>query len=159
MSSDPLTLSSHPAGGPDPRLQRLLELWDRLDEEQGLTNTLGVTVLVQGVTYSGLLIAGRVWARTMGDLLRNADQESSQMSALGVFYDEIALSYEQAGAPDESRDYLHLANAVIGLPNGGTATQLMLRIRASDVSAWSVGTMGAVAQFAPSASPGPAARA
>lgn len=152
MTTDAATSSPSDAGrgaGADARLQRLLELWDRLDEDRGVPNSLGVTVLVQGVTYSGLLIAGRVWAATMAELLRGSAGADAQMAALGVFYDDISRSYEQVGGPDESRDYLHLANVTLGLPRDAQPTGLMLRIRAADVSAWAVGTMGQLPPFAP----------
>ena len=133
----------------DPRLQRLLELWDRLDEDAGVPNSLGVTLLVHGVTYSGMLIAGRVWAKTMGHLLRTA-QQNHQVSALSVFFDDVEKSYEEAGETDEGRHFVHLANAVVGTPSQGTTTGLLLRIRASDVSGWSVGTAGPLPAFDPS---------
>ena len=141
----------------DLRLQTLLELWDRLDEPAGQPNSLGVTVMVDGTTYSGLLIAGRVWSRALADLLRAAPG-NPQVSALSSFFDQITDSYEQAGDPSEARAYLHLASVSIGLPNDGKRTSLLMRIRAADVSGWTVGTIGELPPFPapPFAAPAPA---
>ena len=144
----PQNSNNRTADMPDPRLERLLELWDRLDEDAGMPNSLGVTLLVNGVTYSGLLIAGRVWAKTMGSMLRNS-QQSQPVSALAVFFDEAERSYEDAAKSEETKDYVHLANAVVGTPSQGNTTALLLRIRTSDVSGWCVGTAGPIPMFDP----------
>jgi len=125
----------------DERLATLIELWDRLDEDRGQPNSLGMTVVVAGTTYTGVLVAGRVWSALMAQLLRSAPQDR-QLAALAVFYDQISESYEDADNADEVRQYLHLANVCIGLPKSGEQTGLMMRVKASDVSAWAVGTVG-----------------
>lgn len=135
--------------GPDPRLQKLLHLWDRLDEDHGLPNSLGVTVVIRGVVYSGLLIAGRVWAQKMAGLLSDAPG-SGQVKALSVFFDDMRQSYEEAGAADESKSYLHLASVTVGLPRDSQPTSLLLRVRIEEVSGWSIGTIGQLPAFTPS---------
>lgn len=155
MSDQTASGDKRVTGGADPRLETLLELWDRLDEESGQPNTLGITVMVEGVTYSGLLIPGRVWARSMAQLLHTAP-ENHQVQALGVFFDSITSSYEEAGDASEARAYLHLANVAVGLPTDGKRTSLLMRIRAADVSAWTVGTIGELAPFPAPAMAAPA---
>lgn len=131
----------------------MLELWDGLAEEPpGQANTLGVTVLVGGVTYSGLLIPARVWARSMTQLLRNVEG-GHQVRALADMFDGFATSTEAAEQPDDATRYLHLANVAIGLPEDGKRTSLLMRIRAADVTAWTVGTIGELAAFPPPATP------
>jgi hypothetical protein len=125
----------------DERLATLLHLWDSLDEDRGQPNTLGMTVVVDGTTYSGVLVAGRVWSSLMAQLLRTAPGDR-QLGALAVFYDQISESYEDAENAEEVRVYLHMANVCIGLPKSGEQTGLMMRVKASDVSAWAVGTVG-----------------
>jgi hypothetical protein len=141
------------SGGTDPRLESLLELWDDLEEEAGQPNALGITVLVDGVTYSGLLVPGRVWSRSLATLLRSAP-ENHQVRTVSGYFDSVSESYQQSADPAEARRYLHLANVAVGLPNDGKRTSLFMRIRVSDVSAWTVGTIGELAPFtAPDAAP------
>ena len=132
----------------------LLHLWDNLDEDRGQPNSLGMTVVVGGTTYSGMLIAGRVWSALMAQLLRTAPDDR-QLSALAVFYDQISESFEDAENEDEVRQYLHLANMCVGLPRSGEQTGLMMRVKASEVSAWSVGTVGDLPPIMRIAAPSP----
>jgi hypothetical protein len=115
-----------------------------MEEEGGQPNTLGITLLVDGVTYSGLLIASRVWSRSMSDLLHGVP-DNQQVRALGTLFEQIAESGDAADA----RGYVHLANVAVGLPSDGKRTSLLMRIRAADVSAWTVGTIGELAPFPP----------
>ncbi|HET9690765.1 MAG TPA: hypothetical protein VFP61_06410 [Acidimicrobiales bacterium] len=131
----------------DPRLATLIELWDRLDEDQDQPNTLGMTLLVHGHLYSGLLIPARVWAQQMGRMLQAAPGASPSISALSGFYDQMEQSWEQAGTNDDGRLYLHLANVTIGLAADGFKTSLLVRVQAAAVSGWSVGTMGELPNF------------
>ena len=121
-------------------------MWDGLPEDAGTPNSLGVTVLVGGVTYSGLLVPGRVWARSMADLLRSA-QGGHQVEALGGLFETFAEQYEGQRDSTEVVSYVHLANVAIGLPTDGKRTSLLMRIRVSDISAWTVGTIGELAPF------------
>lgn len=141
-------------GAVDERLVTLLHLWDGLDEDRGQPNTLGMTVVIDGTTYSGMLVAGRVWSSLMAQLLRSAPDDR-RIGALAVFYDQISESYEDADNAEEVRGYLHLANVCIGLPKSGEQTGLMMRVKVSDVSAWAVGTVG---DLPPLMRPPPAAR-
>lgn len=132
-------------GGVDPRLESMLGLWENLREDPpGRTNTLGITLLVGGVTYSGLLIPGRVWAKSMTQLLRNVNGEH-QLRALADMFSGFAESLEAAKDPGEVTRYVHLANVAIGLPEDGKRTSLLMRIRSCDVTAWTVGTIGELA--------------
>jgi hypothetical protein len=133
------------AAAPDRRLEMLIRLWENLDEN-GQPNTLSVSLVVQGALYSGLLVAGRVWARTMAQLLRTAPANAS-LAALGVFFDDVITDYEKYDTSLEPRQYLHLVSVAIGQPQGGQQTGLMLRFRVADVSAWTVGTMGELPPF------------
>lgn len=131
----------------DPKLESILEIWDRLREDPpGQTNTLGITVLVGGVTYSGLLIPARVWARSMTHLLRNAEG-GHQVEALADLFTGFVESSEEGEDRAEVTSYVHLANVAIGLPEDGKRTSLLMRIRASDITAWTVGTIGELAPF------------
>ncbi|HET9077076.1 MAG TPA: hypothetical protein VFN68_09090 [Acidimicrobiales bacterium] len=146
MSAQDLNRDDRSPAGADPKLEALLELWDGLEEESGQPNTLGITVLVGGVTYSGLLIPGRVWSRSMAELLRSAP-ENHQVRAICGYFDAIDGSNREDAETGETRRYLHLANVAIGLPNDNRVTSLLMRVRVADVSAWTVGTMGELAPF------------
>lgn len=115
-----------------------------------------MTVLVGGVTYSGLLVPARTWARYMAELLQAAGQ-GSQGSAIGGLFDEIAQAFQVTGGQaSDVTDYLHLANVALGLPVDGKRTNLLMRIRVSHVSAW---TIGELASFPPPITdPSPAAQ-
>lgn len=150
MSDGPARTDGNGAtsGGADPRLEALLELWDGLEEDSGQPNSLGITVMVKGVTYSGLLIPGRVWSRSLAALLRGAG-DSPQVRAVGGLFDEITGSLQVRMDKGETGSYLHLANVAVGLPTDDKRTSLLMRIRAADVSAWTVGTIGELAPLQP----------
>lgn len=159
VSNQAEDISADPVPVGDARLVTLLELWDRLEEDGGQPNSLGMTVLVGGVTYSGLLVPARTWARHMADLLQSAGQ-GNQVGAIGGLFEEVAQAFQGTGGKaSDVTDYLHLANVALGLPADGKRTSLLMRIRVSDVSAWTIGTIGELPSFPPPVTdPSPAAR-
>lgn len=143
MTRDNNDVAASPA---DPRLVQLAQAWDGLDEVDGQMQLLGMTVVVAGHVYSGLLIAGRVWANYLTGLV-GTSPAGPQQDALSKVFKDMEGAFEAADSEAEAGQYLHLVNVATGLPNQNTQTTLLMRFRCSEVSGWSIGTAGPLPNF------------
>lgn len=107
----------------------------------GHGTTIGVTLIVEGGTYSGNLVSGADWFQAVATMIRD--------HPIGTLGTELARLFDQVGADylsEESKDkplgFAHLLDAWSVNAFGERVRGLPMRIRLDAISGWAVGTWG-----------------
>ncbi|MFG3422898.1 hypothetical protein ACGFZ2_29280, partial [Micromonospora sp. NPDC048063] len=114
---------------------------------RGAGITLGITLTVRGVVVTGTLIGRDEWAEGMAELLKSAGENGE---LLGSRILDVFRKLDLNRTRDENSEpysYIHLKDAryVAGhglLPSPGSRVPVYWRGRLSEVSGWSLGTLG-----------------
>lgn len=105
---------------------------------------IGITLTVRGVVMTGVLVGRDVWAEELAVLTGAGSVPQTTGSVVGEIVQRAVQVPKQASDGEGRYGYIHLRDARImaGPASLPTTGGMLWRGRLSEVSGWSIGTLG-----------------
>ena len=106
------------------------------------TSSIGITLVVSGLTISGSLISGERYFEGIQAMMRGAEGDDSDFAS---YWDPAVVHYRRAREGLEGNvslpSFIHLRDAV-AFPGGSTNSVGLWRGKLESVDSWSLGQLG-----------------